>query len=146
MLGFSLTDGKHYDPARRLYERLPFAKGDVGVLGVKIFVSSTFGTSMPSAREGPPFNQPPPQSYPRRRAPQVPPYRRRPARWVTRVQTSRGGRRPFNSPLPKFSWLTNTILSDLPGTATLSHQLQARPRPESSKGRLLPTMWQLNVL
>lgn len=93
MLGFSLTDGKHYDPARRLYERLPFAKGDVGVLGVKIFVSSTFGTSMPSAREGPPPTPAflPPQSYPRRRAPQVPLHRRRPALWVTRVQRSRGG-------------------------------------------------------
>ena len=45
-------------------------------LPVKIFISSTLGTSMPSAREGPPLNPPPLQSYPPRRAPQVPLYRR----------------------------------------------------------------------
>jgi hypothetical protein len=45
-------------------------------LPVKISVSSTLGTPMPSAREGPPLNPLPPQSYPRHRVPQVHLYRR----------------------------------------------------------------------
>jgi hypothetical protein len=64
-------------PFGDIYADYVFATIHFGPSGlpVKIFVSSTFGTLMPSAREGPPFNQPPPQSYPPRRAPQVPLYR-----------------------------------------------------------------------